>query len=151
MATAPALMIGAAEELTRSYQRRFSIWSREWTRPFKWYCRRLKSKVMGIQCYYKQRLIQSSSTCRLLVGASLYLTRLRSRDGCLPIIRRMIDGCEKSKGGRCKKIATIIMTVKAIWVFRNNSYAWRRTNGNEILELLWYVDALREHVGSATH
>ena len=30
------------------------------------------------------------------------------------IIRRMIDGCEKSKGARCKKIATIIMTVKAI-------------------------------------
>ena len=47
------------------------------------------------------------------------------------IIRRMIDGCEKSKGARCKKIATIIMTVKAIWVLRNNSYAWRRTNGNE--------------------
>jgi hypothetical protein len=23
------------------------------------------------------------------------------------------------------------MTVKAIWVLRNNSYAWRRTNGNE--------------------
>jgi len=39
------------------------------------------------------------------------------------IIRRMIDGCEKSKGARCKKIATIIMTVKAIWVLRNNSYA----------------------------
>ena len=30
------------------------------------------------------------------------------------IIRRMIDGCEKSKGARYKKIATIIMTVKAI-------------------------------------
>ena len=30
------------------------------------------------------------------------------------IIRRMIDSCEKSKGARCKKIATIIITVKAI-------------------------------------
>jgi hypothetical protein len=30
------------------------------------------------------------------------------------IIRRMIDSCEKSKGARYKKIATIIMTVKAI-------------------------------------
>tara|TARA_R110002060_G_scaffold60958_3_gene70548 strand:+ start:543 stop:662 length:120 start_codon:yes stop_codon:yes gene_type:complete len=30
------------------------------------------------------------------------------------IIRRMIDGREKSKGARCKKIATIIITVKAI-------------------------------------
>ena len=32
----------------------------------------------------------------------------------LAIIRRIIDGCEKSKGARCKKSATIIMTVKAI-------------------------------------
>jgi hypothetical protein len=47
------------------------------------------------------------------------------------IIMRMIDGCEKSKGARCKKIATIIVTVKAMWVFRNNLYAWCRTNGNE--------------------
>jgi hypothetical protein len=30
------------------------------------------------------------------------------------IIRRMIDGYEKLKGARCKKIVTIIMTVKAI-------------------------------------
>ena len=41
----------------------------------------------------------------------------------LVIIRRMINGCEKLKGARCKKIATIIMTVKAIWVFKNNLYA----------------------------
>ena len=33
------------------------------------------------------------------------------------VIMRMIDSCEKSKGARCKKIATIIITVKAIWVF----------------------------------
>jgi hypothetical protein len=30
------------------------------------------------------------------------------------IIRRMIDSCKKSKRARCKKITTIIMTVKAI-------------------------------------
>jgi hypothetical protein len=30
------------------------------------------------------------------------------------IIRRMIDSCEKLKGARCKKIATIIITVKAM-------------------------------------
>jgi hypothetical protein len=30
------------------------------------------------------------------------------------IIRRIIDGYEKSKGARYKKIATIIITVKAI-------------------------------------
>jgi hypothetical protein len=47
------------------------------------------------------------------------------------IIRRMIDGCEKSKGARYKKIVTIIMTVKAIWVLRNNLYVWCQTNGNE--------------------
>jgi hypothetical protein len=30
------------------------------------------------------------------------------------IIRRIIDSYEKSKGARCKKIATIIVTVKAM-------------------------------------
>jgi hypothetical protein len=30
------------------------------------------------------------------------------------IIRRIIDGCEKSKRTRYKKIATIIITIKAI-------------------------------------
>jgi hypothetical protein len=49
----------------------------------------------------------------------------------LAIIRRMIDGCEKLKGARCKKIITIIITVNAMWVFKNNLYVWRRTNGNE--------------------
>jgi hypothetical protein len=32
----------------------------------------------------------------------------------LAIIRRIIDSCEKLKGARCKKIATIIIIVKAI-------------------------------------
>jgi hypothetical protein len=32
----------------------------------------------------------------------------------LVIIRRMINNCEKLKRARCKKIATIIITVKAI-------------------------------------
>jgi hypothetical protein len=56
-------------------------------------------KILTLALFYKEILIQTA----ISIAHSKPV-----------IIRKMIDSCEKSKEARCKKIVTIIITVKAI-------------------------------------